>query len=382
VFDALVIGGGPAGATAAALLAQAGWTVAVAEKSRFPRDKVCGGFLAPTCAPLLEKLGLSESFARMAGPEIRRVGLFAGEARLSADMPRAPAPGPGYGRAVRRDEFDAMLLERARDRGATVYQPRSIVGIEKERGGFLCFAREERVRARVVIAAHGSWMPGPLATQPRRAAARGSDLFGFKAHFRDAALPADLMPLVAFPGGYGGIVNTDDGCTLSFCVRRDMLTACRSRYPRMEAGDAVLAHIANACSALRDALGGARREGPWLATGPVRPGVRQFFIDGVFVTGNAAGEAHPAIAEGIGMAMQSAAMLCRALIARPRAEREAASDYEERWRARFGLRVTASALIAQTAMRPWAIELSERLMRRVPLLLTYFAELSGKAAAA
>jgi flavin-dependent dehydrogenase len=109
--------------------------------------------------------------------------------------------------------------------------------------------------------------------------------------------------------------------------------------------------------------------------------VRQFFIDGVFVTGNAAGEAHPAIAEGIGMAMQSAAMLCRALIARPRAEREAASDYEERWRARFGLRVTASALIAQTAMRPWAIELSERLMRRVPLLLTYFAELSGKAAA-
>src|SRR3989442_597292 len=102
----------------------------------------------------------------------------------------------------------------------------------------------------------------------------------------------------------------------------------------MEAGDAVLAHIANACSALRDALGGARREGPWLATGPVRPGVRPFFIDGVFVTGNAAGEAHPAIAEGIGMAMQSAAMLCRTLIARPRPDREAASDYEQRWRAR------------------------------------------------
>jgi flavin-dependent dehydrogenase len=194
------------------------------------------------------------------------------------------------------------------------------------------------------------------------------------------------MPLVAFPGGYGGMVNADDGrSTFSFCVRRDVLESCRKRNPRAPAGEALLAHIANACSGLRDALQDAERDGPWLAAGPIRPGVRQFFSNDVFVLGNAAGEAHPAIAEGIGMAMQSAAILCRTLLEQPeaigmaRAAREASIAYEKRWRSHFGVRVAASRLIAQVAMRPRAIALSERLMRRAPSLLSFCARLSGKA---
>ncbi len=98
--------------------------------------------------------------------------------------------------------------------------------------------------------------------------------------------------------------------------------------------------------------------------------------------GNAAGEAHPAIAEGIGMAMQSAVILCRALLEEPRLTRdarEASIAYRRRWRAQFGLRVLASALFAQIAMRPRAIAVSERLMRRAPRLLAFCARLSGKA---
>jgi flavin-dependent dehydrogenase len=391
-FDVLVIGGGPAGATAAALLARAGWSVAVAEKSIFPRDKVCGGFLAATSTPLLEELGLSEAFARSAGPEIRTVGLFAGASQLAADMPSASPPCCPFGRAMPRENFDAMLLARAAHHGATIYQPWSIVGLEKDYSGFRCLARRANreqtteLRARLVIAAHGSWMPGPLATQARHGAARSSDLIGFKAHFHDAALPSHFMPLVAFPGGYGGMVNAGDRrSTFSFCVRRDVLESCRKRKPRAPAGEALLAYIANASSGLRHALQDAARDGPWLAAGPIRPGVRQFFSNEVFVIGNAAGEAHPAIAEGIGMAMQSAAILCRTLLERPeaismaRAAREASIAYEKRWRSHFGARVAASKLIAQVAMRPRAIALSERLMRRAPSLLSFCARLSGKA---
>ncbi len=86
-YDAVVIGAGPAGATAALILARAGWSVAIVEKARYPRRKVCGEFMSATNVPLFAELGLSHLMSRAAGPEIRRVGLFARDAEIVAPMP-------------------------------------------------------------------------------------------------------------------------------------------------------------------------------------------------------------------------------------------------------------------------------------------------------
>ncbi|HEX7605439.1 MAG TPA: FAD-dependent monooxygenase, partial [Usitatibacter sp.] len=107
--EALVIGGGPAGATAAIGLARAGWAVAIVEKSPFPRGKVCGEYISATTWPVLRELGIEPSIARRAGPAVVRVGLFSGDAATDAAMP-APGGAPGeWGHAIGRDILDSAL---------------------------------------------------------------------------------------------------------------------------------------------------------------------------------------------------------------------------------------------------------------------------------
>jgi flavin-dependent dehydrogenase len=235
-----------------------------------------------------------------------------------------------------------------------------------------------------VIAAHGSWEHGTLATQQRRTAPRGSDLLAFKAHFRDAALPERLMPLLSFPGGYGGMVRCEDGRTsLSCCIRRDVLERL-DRHDGQSAGAAVGRYLCRSTNAVDDVLAPATLDGPWLAAGPIRPGRRSCYRDGIFFVGNAAGEAHPVVAEGISMAVQSAWLLVRALLAEHAARSESAARdragaaYARSWRASFAGRIRAAEAVAQWAMRPRWVEATAPLLQLWPELLTLGAHLAGK----
>jgi flavin-dependent dehydrogenase len=379
VFDALIIGGGPAGSTAAIMLASAGWSVAVLERSEFPRRKVCGEFVSATIGPLFRELRIADAFDAAAGPEVRRIGLFVGDRTICT----ATKATGSWGRALGREHLDTLLLDRAAAAGARVWQPCTAVEISKADSGFRCEAiatglREHvELRARTVIAAHGSWEPGRLPTQPARREFRPSDLFGFKGHLVGSQLPGDLMPLIAFPDGYGGMVHSDNGrVSLSCCIRRDRLELVRRHTAAANAAEAVVEYIKQTCPAAGAVLSTARVENNWMSAGPIRPGLRPRIVDGIFRVGNAAGEAHPVIAEGITMAMQSAEILSRCLI-RESLE-EAARDYAAAWRTKFAARVRTSALIARWAMNPWLAACSAPIVTLFPRVLTIGARCSGK----
>ena len=391
-YDAIVIGAGPAGATAAGMLARAGWSVAVMEKTSFPRRKVCGEFISASSMPLLRELGVADSFIAHAGPDIRKVGLYAGETILAADMPRPQDGSELHGRALGREHLDTLLLARAAKAGAEVWQPWALTHVEKTADGFVgaALAKDTRettkLKARIIIAAHGSWESGMLPTQnPCYPPPLASDMFAFKAHFRNGDLPSGLMPLLVFPGGYGGIVQSDNGrVSFSCCIRRDALERCRRQSRHVKAAEAVFAHIQTSCRGVRETLASATRDEAWLSTGPIRPGIRSFRYDGIFSVGNAAGEAHPIVAEGISMAIQSAWLLCECLIAhqdRVLSERVIemiGRDYAKSWRKNFARRIHVAAVFAQLAMRPATAKLSVALLKRVPAILTLGAYLSGK----
>ena len=364
--DALIIGAGPAGSSAARLLAQAGWSVALVEKAEFPRRKVCGEFISATTLPVLEACGVADIFEAAAGPMVTRVGAYAGEAMLAAPAER------NWGRALGREHLDVMLRDAAVRAGAVLLQPAEVINLRRTDEGHVCVLNEGlEITATTVIAASGSWnSKGPFVV--RHVTAAPSDLFAFKAHFLDSALPPGLMPLLAFPGGYGGLVHSDAGRTsLSCCIRRDALERARARHGG-KAAEAVLAHILETTKGARLALGNAVLHGTFLATGPIHPGIRKRQDDGVFFTGNIAGEAHPVIAEGISMAIQSSGLLAQLLIA-GRAE-----QYAAEWQSRFALRIHAASVFAHLAMNGAGRLAGLVVLRTAPGLLDLGARISGK----
>jgi menaquinone-9 beta-reductase len=388
IHDVLIIGGGPAGATAAWLLARAGWKVALIEKTVYPRRKVCGEFISATTLPLLRVLGVEEIFREMAGPPVRNVGLYAGKYVLTAPMPDNKRSST-WGHALGREFLDSLLLDGAYKAGTEILQPWFASELKRREGLFICRAEApgkksgRELQARVVIAAHGSWENGQLPTQLQKEKSWPDDLLAFKAHFTRTNLPQGLMPLLAFPGGYGGMVHTDHGrLSLSCCIRRDMLRNIRTHVHQC-AGDAVLAHIMEHCEGVHYALINAQRDGAWLSSGPIRPGIRTLYQDGIFAVGNTAGEAHPIVAEGISMSMQGAWLLAELLIAvRPQVlcgnTKETGNAYTHAWRRHFTPRLRTAALFAYLAMRPAATKILLPLFRYIPALLTACTRFSGK----
>lgn len=393
-FDALIIGAGPAGSSAAILLARAGWSVALVDKNVFPRRKVCGECLAARNLPLLEALGIGAEFTKLAGPELRQVALMRGTRTVVANLPTAPDRQHNWGRALGRETLDTLLLERARAAGAVVLQPWAVQKLVHTAGLHQCTVRDgvsERLmllQAPVAILANGSWEPLPAERAAPRLARSGSDLLAFKANFVNTCLPTGLLPVLLFEGGYGGMVLADQGMvSLACCIRSDRLEALRHAMPGRSAGDVVESMLKRECQGVAQALLGAQRCGTWLASGPLAPGVRVHGTDGVFRIGNAAGEAHPIIGEGMSMAMQSAWLLCNRLVpARQQNgtvtgaqwQRKVQKDYAAEWCRHFGPRLRLAATFAQLALRPTASAALFALVGRWPALLTRGANWSGK----
>jgi 2-polyprenyl-6-methoxyphenol hydroxylase-like FAD-dependent oxidoreductase len=182
------------------------------------------------------------------------------------------------------------------------------------------------------------------------------------------------------------VVGKDGLTTVACCIRGDRLETARRMAAGVRAGDVVEAMLRRECLGVRDALASAVRDGAWLAAGPIQPGVRLQSNDRLFRVGNAAGEAHPIVGEGMSMALQSSCLLCALLLASGHAkdfanakrQQEVAPIYALQWRRHFRTRLVIASVFAQLAMRSGSASALMAFSRRWPDLLTAGARWSGK----
>lgn len=136
-YDVITVGGGPAGSTAAAALAQAGCRVALCERESFPRFHI-GESLLPAGNSIFHRIGVwdrieASGFMRKAGAEFETAD---GESHVHNIFAKGLLPGNDYTYQVERSRFDTILLEHARECGATVRQPVQVVAAVEDGDGW------------------------------------------------------------------------------------------------------------------------------------------------------------------------------------------------------------------------------------------------------
>src|SRR2546428_1765225 len=117
-FDVAIVGGGPAGSSCAAFCALAGLRTLVLERENFPREKVCGDCLNPSCWPVLRRLSLAERVRALPHGGLDSVQFIAIDGqKVEVDLPS----GQEGEIAIKRSLFDALLMSRARELGGDVH---------------------------------------------------------------------------------------------------------------------------------------------------------------------------------------------------------------------------------------------------------------------
>lgn len=322
---ALIVGGGPAGAAAAIVLARAHMPHLLVERTRETGDALCGGFLSWRTLRTLDRLGIDADALNPA--RTNRVRVFAGQSLVEADLP-APAV------SVSRRRLDTVMLAHAIATGAAVERDITIRAID---------GREARTADGATIAADTLFLASgkhDIRGTARPEDARGGDpTLGLR--IRLVASPTltrlvgDAVELHLFRGGYAGIAVQEDG-SVNVCM-----AVHRSRMQAADSPVALLRHLGDALPHLGERLAAWDGAAPD-AVANVPYGWRAHSTAaGVFRLGDQAAVIPSLAGEGMGIAIASG---CSAAAAYRRAESP------ERWQPAFA-RTVSRPMFAAGALR-------------------------------
>ncbi len=361
VWDALVIGAGLAGGMTALKLAEAGWRILLVDKTAFPREKVCGGFMGPENTDLLRGAGVLEKLNGKGTVPLEQMWLTSPRG-ASVRMPFPRAAGPGL--AVCRKDLDAAFVESAREKGAVFISPATAE--QKAPGVYLIDSPHQKtavkVFARHVIDARGG-------TALEETPIMG---FGIAAYFEGVRWMKNRVILHFAQGGHFGLDPVlGERVTGCFVATQAMLERVGKNPEKL------FEDFCRQNRFLAAQMKKAKRVSNWQGI-PVRLSRKPaFYADGIFKVGDAVATVDPIVGGGMTLALQGASMLVSALAAYQPGrvdETQVARDYERKWRKSFGWKLPLSHFWGPIGHRPFFTEIMLRLLKSQRNLLRQLFE--------
>ena len=337
--DVLVIGGGPAGSTAAALLAERGYSVVLLEKAHHPRFHI-GESLLPANLPLLEKLGVESEVAAIGMEKwgIEFVSPWHDE-RTLLEFAQAWDKSMPMSYQVRRSDFDHILIRNAARKGAEVIEGccvRDVSFLAEDAGANVAAVDEDGVarhwNARIVLDASGrdTFLANKLGAKRKNKEHNSSALYG---HFENAErLPGKLegnITIFWFEHGWFWLIPLSDGATSigAVCWPHYLKTRPKTR----SLVDFFLDTIA-LCPQLAERVKNAKLISDVEATGNYSYSTTHAQGPGYLLLGDAFAFIDPVFSSGVYLAMNSAfvgADLVDARLSRPAQVRAATRRFDD-----------------------------------------------------
>ena len=370
--DVVVVGGGPAGATVAALLGRQGRDVLLIDRAPVWRWHACGVFSSPAAVTSLRRVGLDD--ATLAGvsrpiPAMRVEVTGGASFRLTyGDDGSLSHSAVGFDRRA-LDEALLLMAERA---GVEIRRGSSLLGVDLSGDRVRLDVREPvgdaRLVARVVIGADGVRSMVARLTGVARRPRLGSRV-GLTFHVADPRPPADRdARMVILDGAYCGLAPVPDGRLNVGIVLAD--AAWRRRLSREGAAAVVTAVLRAVPPAEDDPVewASAERLDPIEGASPLGHRVERRAGDGWVLVGDAAGFLDPLTGEGLHRALVSSQLAATALGAHLDGRRRALDAYERHMTNRFRAKDAVTNLIQSFLARPVLLHRASSRLARSPSL--------------